>query len=132
MLASLSEKLEEFTLADTGLPQQVEIFDHVIEATGRIPPVVDSADLLAAPEAVLRRLCESVEVPFSERMLAWPPGRRDTDGIWAPWWYSRVEQSTGFEAPPAHPPVHLAGELHAIEEQCRPLYDKLWRHRLTA
>jgi len=29
MLASLSEKLEEFTLADTGLPQQIEIFDQV-------------------------------------------------------------------------------------------------------
>ena len=69
MLASLAEKLEEFTLADTGLPQQVEIFDHVLATTGRVPPVVDSADLLAAPEPVLRRLCEALEVPFSERML---------------------------------------------------------------
>ena len=132
MLASLSEKLEEFTLADTGLLQQVEIFDHVIGSTGRVPPVVDSADLLAAPEAVLTRLCDALGVPFSARMLSWPPGRRDTDGIWAPWWYSRVEESTGFEPPPSRPPAHLAGELRAIETQCRPLYDKLWRHRLTA
>ncbi|HLB83926.1 MAG TPA: hypothetical protein VJK00_04285, partial [Steroidobacteraceae bacterium] len=73
MLVSLSEKLEEFTLADTGLAQQVEIFDHVLATTGRVPPVVDSADLLAAPEPVLRRLCEALDVPFSERMLAWPP-----------------------------------------------------------
>jgi hypothetical protein len=132
MLASLSEKLEEFTLADTGLPQQVEIFDHVIGSTGRVPPVVDSADLLTAPEAVLTRLCAALDVPFSARMLSWPPGRRDTDGIWAPWWYSRVEESTGFEAPPARPPPPLSDELRAIEAQCRPLYDKLWRHRLTA
>jgi hypothetical protein len=132
MLASLSEKLEEFTLADTGLPQQVEIFDHVIGSTGRVPPVVDSADLLAAPEAVLRRLCAALDVPFSARMLSWPPGRRDTDGIWAPWWYSRVEESTGFEAPSARSPAPLSDELRAIEAQCRPLYDKLWRHRLTA
>ena len=33
MLVSLSEKLEEFTLADTGLAQQVEIFDHVLATT---------------------------------------------------------------------------------------------------
>jgi hypothetical protein len=132
MLASLSEKLEEFTLADTGLLQQVEIFDHVVGTTGRVPPVVDSADLLAAPEAVLTRLCDALEVPFSARMLSWPPGRRDTDGIWAPWWYSRVEESTGFEPPPLRPPAPLTGELRAIEAQCRPLYDKLWRHRLTA
>jgi hypothetical protein len=93
---------------------------------------VDSADLLAAPEALLTRLCGALGVPFSVRMLSWPPGRRDTDGVWAPWWYSRVEESTGFEAPPARPPAELTGELRAIEAQCQPLYDKLWRHRLTA
>ena len=132
MLASLSGKLEQFTLADTGLPQQVEIFDHVLEATGRVPPVVDSADLLAAPEGVLRRLCDVLGVPFNERMLAWPPGRRETDGIWAPWWYSRVEESTGFERQPAQPLAPLPEELRAIEAQCRPLYERLWGHRLTA
>ena len=132
MLASLSGKLEQFTLADTGLPQQVEIFDHVLEATGRVPPVVDSADLLAEPEAMLRRLCDALGVPFSERMLAWPPGRRETDGIWAPWWYSRVEESTGFESQPAQPLAPLPEELRAIEGQCRPLYERLWDRRLTA
>jgi hypothetical protein len=94
--------------------------------------VVDSADLLAAPEALLRELCTAVGVPFSERMLAWPPGRRDTDGVWAPWWYSRVEESTGFEPPPARSPARLPAELRAIEAKCRPLYDKLWARRLTA
>jgi hypothetical protein len=132
MLASLAEKLEDCNLADTGLPQQVEIFDHVVATTGQVPPVVDSVDLLAVPEATLRRLCAALGVPFSERMLAWPPGRRDTDGIWAPWWYARVEQSTGFEAPAMGEPRPLPDELAAIEVQCRPLYEKLWRHRLTA
>lgn len=131
MLASLSEKLADFTLADTGLPQQVEIFEQVLATTGRVAPVVDSADLLASPEAVLRRLCEAVGAPFSARMLRWSPGRRDTDGVWAPWWYARVEESTGFEAPPATDPAPLPDALQAIEAQCRPLYDKLWRHRLT-
>jgi hypothetical protein len=131
MLASLSEKLEQFTLADTGLPQQLEIFDHVLEATGRVPPVVDSADLLAAPEEMLRRLCGALGVTFSERMLSWPPGRRDTDGIWARWWYSRVEESTGFERPLAQSSAQLPAELQSIEAKCRPLYDRLWRHRLT-
>jgi hypothetical protein len=132
MLASLSGKLEQFTLADTGLQQQVEIFDHVLEATGRVPPVVDSADLLGAPEAMLRRLCDALSVPFSERMLAWPPGRRETDGIWAPWWYSRVEEATGFEKQPAQPPASRPEEHRALEGQCRPRSERLWGHRLTA
>jgi hypothetical protein len=131
MLASLAGKLESFTLADTGLPQQVEIFERVLAMTGRVPPVVDSAELLDAPEAVLRRLCDAAGVRFSDRMLSWPPGRRDTDGVWAPWWYARVEESTGFEAPSAGAVPPLPEALQPIEAQCRPLYDKLWRHRLT-
>jgi hypothetical protein len=137
MLASLGEKLANFDLLATGLPQQVEIFEHVIERTGRAPPVLDSADLLARPEPMLRALCAALGVPFSDRMLSWPAGRRDTDGIWARHWYDRVEQSTGFETPSAKPAVTvetktLPPAMAAIEAQCRPLYERLREHRLRA
>jgi Sulfotransferase domain len=132
MLASLGEKLGEFDLLATGLPQQVEIFDHVVRSTGRIPPVVDAADLLAAPEPMLRALCAVLEVEFSPRMLSWPPGPRATDGVWARHWYQRVELSTGFEARLADEPTALDRRLAAIEKECRPMYAKLREHRLRA
>jgi Sulfotransferase domain len=135
MLASLGEKLAEFDLLATGLPQQVEIFEHVIARTGRPPPVLDSADLLQRPEPMLRALCDALGVPFSNRMLSWPAGRRATDGIWARHWYDRVEQSTGFESPPSLPsdgPPARSPAVAAIEAQCRPLYEKLRAHRLRA
>lgn len=133
MIASLGAKLADFDLLATGLPQQVEIFDHVVSATGREPPVIDAADLLAAPAAVLGRLCSALGVAYSDRMLWWPPGRRDTDGIWARHWYERVEASTGFEAPfAAEVPLRLSARQRAMAEQCRPLYEKLRRHRLSA
>ena len=132
MLRSLGEKLEQFDLDATGLPQQVEIFDFVQRTTGRVPPVVDSADLLAAPEPTLRALCAALDIPFSARMLSWPAGPRATDGVWARHWYERVERSTGFEAPePAGMPP-LEGRLAAIEARCRPLYEHLHAHRLRA
>jgi hypothetical protein len=137
MLASLGEKLANFDLLATGLPQQVEILEHVIERTGRAPPVLDSADLLARPEPMLRALCAALGVPFSDRMLSWPAGRRDTDGIWARHWYDRVEQSTGFEPPPAATIAaaetqSLPAAVAEIEARCRPLYEKLREHRLRA
>lgn len=131
VLESLGEKLGEFDLEATGLPQQVEIFDLVARSTGRIPPVVDSADLLADPEGILRALCAAVGVPFTPRMLSWPPGRRDTDGVWARYWYERVERSTGFEPPAAEEtPYELSPRLAALEAECRPLYERLQAHRL--
>jgi hypothetical protein len=132
MLASLGEKLGEFALEATGLPQQVEIFDHVTRSSGNAPPVIDAADLLAAPERMLRALCAALEIPFSEHMLSWPPGRRATDGAWAKHWYDRVERSTGFEPAEAAEVPGLHGRLAELEALCRPLYEKLHAHRLRA
>jgi hypothetical protein len=138
MLASLGAKLSDFDLLATGLPQQVEIFEHVLERTGRAPPVLDSADLLQQPEPMLRALCDALGVPFSNRMLSWPPGRRATDGVWARHWYDRVEQSTGFETPPTGKSAgnvktqELSAVVAEIEALCRPLYERLRAHRLRA
>jgi hypothetical protein len=130
MLVSLGEKLGDFDLEATGLPQQVEIFEHVLRTTGRVPPVVDAADLLAAPEPMLRTLCTALGIAFSERMLSWPPGRRATDGVWARHWYERVERSTGFETAEPSPVPRLEGRAAELEARCRPLYERLHAHRL--
>jgi hypothetical protein len=132
MLASLEDKLGRFDLDATGLPQQVEIFDFVLRNTGRVPPVVDSADLLAAPEPVLRALCAALDVPFDERMLSWPAGPRASDGVWAKHWYERVWRSTGFEPAEAAGRPRLGRRLAELDAQCRPLYEKLHAHRLRA
>jgi hypothetical protein len=62
-------------------------------------------------------------------MLAWPAGRRDTDGVWAPHWYAAVEASTGFAAydpRPADVPPHLQW----LVEAATPLYTELSAHSL--
>ncbi len=132
VLASLGEKLGHFDLAATGLPQQAEIFEHVRRTTGDAPAVVDAADLLAAPGPVLRALCAKLGVAYSERMLHWPPGPRATDGVWARHWYERVERSTGFEPPAAGAVAEPEGRLADLDRECRPLYELLHVHRITA
>jgi hypothetical protein len=129
MLASLTARMGQPELRDTGLPQQVEILRFVAERTGTTPPVLDTEDVLGDPRAMLTRLCELVGVPFSERMLSWPPGRRGTDGIWARYWYDAVEGSTGFEPYRPRPRVVPAG-LEPLLAQCLPLYEELRSHRL--
>ena len=130
MLASLAEKLGEFSLLATGLPQQVEIFEYVRRRTGRVPPVVDARDLLERPEATLRALCAALDLPFQPAMLSWPAGPRATDGVWAKHWYARVEASTGFEPAEVERPVTLTSAQAALEVECRPLYAHLHAHRL--
>jgi hypothetical protein len=129
MLTSLARKLDDPVLEDTGLPQQVEIFEQVRERTGRAAAVVDARDVLADPERVLGLLCEAVGVGFTRDMLSWPPGRRETDGVWAKYWYENVEASTGF-APPRPKPDRVCERLEELCDRCLGYYRLLAAHRL--
>ena len=115
---------------DIGLLQQVKLFDQVSDHLGHAPAVIDADDFLRAPGPYLEALCEHVGLGFSENMLEWPAGRRDSDGIWAPYWYDAVWKSTGFEAwRPRNP--QLSGEGLRAAEACRPAYEKLRAQRLV-
>jgi Sulfotransferase domain len=126
LLASYARVRSAPTLADLGLRQQAEIFE---EFGG---PVLEAADLLAAPEPALRALCAALGVPFSAAMLSWPPGPRASDGVWAPYWYDNVRQSTGF-APVTGPvpPPGLDPALEPLLDECMPYYEKLRKNILN-
>lgn len=112
------------TPEDIGLPQQGRLFDLLRERQGETPPVIDAGDFLRAPEAHLRALCARLGIAFTPRMLSWPPGPRDSDGVWAPYWYDAVRQSTGFEPWRARETA-LTGDAAAVAEACRPVYERL-------
>jgi len=129
VIASYVKKREEPVLEDLGFVQQVEIFDFVRARTNAIPPIVDAKDVLENPERTLQLLCDAVGVEFSESMLSWPTGLRETDGVWAKHWYGEVAKTTSFRpyrAKHAEVPAHL----QQIHQRCRDCYDRLYRWRL--
>jgi hypothetical protein len=129
VLPSLAEVLPNPRLEDLGLPQQLEIFSLVRQRTGRVPPVVDAQDVLENPERLLRLLCAALEVEFTPAMLSWPAGPRDTDGIWAKYWYDAVLKSTSFH--PYRPKRDTVADRHAgVLKQAEILYEQLYEHRL--
>ena len=130
VVASYVKSRATVTPEDIGLPQQSLLFDELAGRGGAAPLVIDAGDFLRAPEAHLRGLCTRLGIPFSERMLAWPAGPRDSDGAWAPHWYATVWASTGFE--PWHPrDTRLDGEPARVAQACRPAYERLHAHRLV-
>ncbi len=129
MLPSLDKVFPNPGLADTGLPQQREIFTLVCAQSGRVPPVVDARDILENPRVMLGLLCARLGVAFDEAMLHWPPGRRPTDGIWAKYWYDAVERSTTFE--PYRPKDEPFPErLRGLLDECVVIYDELHGQRI--
>jgi len=129
VLRSYAQRRESVTLDDIGFWQQADLFEQTCQRLGHAPPVVDAMDILANPEAALKKLCGALGIGFSPRMLNWPAGPRATDGVWAPAWYASVQRSTGF-APPPEPAGVLASALQRLAAQARPYYDRLSTHRI--
>jgi hypothetical protein len=129
VINSYVKKREDPALEDLGFVQQAEIFDFVGKGTTAVPAVVDARDVLENPERALRLLCEAVGVEFSKSMLSWPPGLRETDGIWARHWYGEVAKSTSFQ--PYHRTVsEVPVRLREIYQQCCECYQRLYQYRL--
>ena len=129
VVVSLDRVTPDPSLDDTGFPQQVELFERARQRGG-VPPVVDTADLLRDPQGVLRALCAALSLPFDPAMLAWPPGPRATDGVWAPHWYDAVWASTGF-APPRAATPDVPARLAPVVHAAAPLYRHLATHALS-
>ena len=131
MLSSLLRVWPDAELEDTGLPQQVALFEEVRARTGRAPPVINGRDVMSQPAQTLRALCDAVGLSWDTAMLAWPAGRRPTDGVWAAHWYSAVESSTGFT--PWQPrTTHIPPSKAALLDQCQALYARLTPHAIGA
>ena len=129
VIASYIKKREDPALPDLGFIQQAEILDFVRIRTGSIPPIVDAKDVLENPERMLRLVCEAVGIEFSEPMLSWPPGLRQTDGVWARHWYGEVAKTTSFQpyrARRSKVPAHL----REIYDRCSEYYDRFYEYRL--
>jgi hypothetical protein len=126
VVASYVKARESCEPEDIGLLQQVRLVDQLEQQ----PPVIDAGDFLRDPEAYLRWLCDWLGIGFTDRMLHWPEGPRDSDGVWAPHWYDAVWASTGF-APWRARAVDLDDHDAAVAEACRPAYERLHAMRVV-
>lgn len=130
VLLSMSKVMETVTLQDTGFPDQYRLFERVRAMTGETPPVIDARDIGTDAEGALRTLCDALSIPFDPAMLSWPAGPRDSDGIWAKYWYDNVNRSTGFQ--PWKPRIEpLPDRVKPLLDELIAIYDAMHRHRLA-
>ena len=129
MILSYSKVHSDLNMHLLGIEEQYEIFEYVRDLTGEIPPVIDSKDVLTNPSDLLRKFCNKIGVIFSEEMLSWPRGARETDGNWGKYWYKNVVNSTGFNSykPKTEEVPEKYRELYA---ECYLFYEKLYNLRI--
>tara|TARA_Y100001960_G_scaffold300240_1_gene349118 strand:+ start:1317 stop:2063 length:747 start_codon:yes stop_codon:yes gene_type:complete len=131
VVASYGRVRSEATAEDLGYPQQAEIFDQILAYSDMPPPVLDSMDVLANPHKMLVALCAALDLPFTKSMLRWRAGTRATDGVWAKYWYTNVEASTGFMAA-CSSKLELSDTQKTLADTCLPFYERLYKFRISA
>ena len=129
VIASYSEKFPFKDERLLGYVQQIEILEYIEKENGKTPPIIDADDLLQFPEFILKELCEQIGIDFSLSMLSWPKGPRDSDGVWAPYWYEKVQRSTGFQSH-VEREIVLDEDLNEIYEKCMGHYEVIHEKRI--
>ena len=114
VLASYTQVRSEVTLAEIGLPQQIELAE-------RSELIIDADDFLTDPERHQRAVCNHLGIDFDPAMLRWPAGGRESDGCWARYWYASVEASTGFRTAPATAPASGRERIDDLDTWLQPL-----------
>ena len=129
VIASYHGKHENPQLADIGVKEQLELFDAVCQKKGYPPIVIDSSDILSAPETMIMLLCSAIGIAFQPSMLHWPTGPRPFDGVWAPHWYQTVWRSSGFGKPEVAKP-EVPGHLRGLLDIANAYYDRIKVHAI--
>jgi len=129
--ASLYALRSDMCVEDIGLEALHELHAAVHDAGGARPVIIDSADLVARPEAMMAAYCAAVELPFLPQALAWEPGDRPE---WrrSARWHVDVSASAGFEQRHRHYTVTVenSDELASFAAHHLPFYEQLHAQRL--
>lgn len=123
LIASFSKIIPNPTLADIGIKKASELASFLIEQ-GVDPIVIESEELMINPRRYLKKLCDLLDISFSDQMLKWEAGGIPEDGVWAKHWYDNVHNTTGFEEQ-KQKTIKIAPQLGPLLAEAQPYYESL-------
>jgi Sulfotransferase domain len=123
----------DFLLKEIGFVEQRELFDRCCDDLGKVPPVIDSDDLLKNPQGIVKSYCNAVGIPYIKEALSWKPIRRD-EVLWYDGgsWHENVRNSDGLKTLPRdYIDISEAPDrVREIYDIILPHYQHLYAHRL--
>ena len=114
------------TIQDVGYKKLYEIFKLF---SSEKPIVINSDYLLENPEKYLKILCQKLNLNFDQKMLNWPKGYRDSDGIWSKVWYQDVISSTTFNSK-NNKEYKVPETYKDIYKECLEIYNEINKYSI--
>ena len=132
VLPSLFDKWPNFTFEEAGYEALYCLFRKIEKITYKIPPIIDSDDLLSEPNHIVKSYCNKLEIPFISEALEWSNQARPEIYWDSNIWHSQVERSRGFEKQYKnnYVNIHENSYLNKMYHLCLPFYQKLYDYRI--
>ena len=96
VIVSYAKIYDKMTPELLGFPQLLKVFNHTLKSSKVKPIVINSLNILKEPKPMLKTLCESLDITFTDNMLTWEVGPKEYEGIWGKHWYKQLHSTTGF------------------------------------
>ena len=123
LIASFSKVVPNMDESEIGLKASWTLYQKL--NTSQNPAIILNSDVvLQNPAKALAKLCSQIRILFDTAMLTWESGPIPEDGVWAPYWYKSVHQSTGFSS--SKPSTDkVPANLMPLLDEVIPYYEKL-------
>jgi len=132
---SMYKHWPDFVLKEIAFVEQRQLFDHIVDQTGRVPPVIDSDDLLENPHGMTKAYCDAAGIPFIADALSWKPGdRQEVSWYDGGSWHEHLRNSNGLKPQPRKY-IDIAkapDRVQEIYEIVVPHYEHIYQHRLVS
>lgn len=137
VLTSMHARWPDITLAEIGFEDLHTLFKRVSDREGKTPLVINSDDLLSAPEAGLQAYCAAVGIPFVAEAMQWQE-REKRSGKNNPTWnkdehgfHDSLKASTGLQVQKRdYPPLESSAEMMRLYQASLPHYQALAAHKV--
>ena len=137
VITSMHSRWPDINLGEIGFEDLHTLFKRIADKAGKAPPVVDSDELLAAPERGMEVYCEAVGIPFIAQALSWEDKaqeNRDRNPTWNSdehGFHDSLKASTGLKPQKRnYPPLDSSADMMRLYEASLPHYEALKRFKV--
>lgn len=132
VLTSMHSRWPDITLAEIGFEDLYTLYNRIADREGKAPVVIDSDELMEAPEAGMAAYCAAIGIEFIPAAMQWesrgenPTWNEDEHGF-----HDSLKASTGLQKQKRdYPPLDSSADMLRLYQSCKPFYDAMFEQRL--
>ena len=114
-----------------GQISNLEIIKGLKDHSFKMRSLQDAYDLRNNPKSILKQACKKLNISFTSKMLQWPSGPKEGEGVWGEYWYQNVWKTTSFVKQKKASIQTIGSTTKNLYEQAKIFYDKLYHYKIN-